>query len=93
MDNRSMFGLLLEQVMRKRKSLRDEAVRDLHKRAGISPGTPGYKLEESKSRNIQGVEVTEYRLYKLVDCAVTHLRANAEAKIETGLAAINEKLR
>ena len=94
MENKpTLFGALLEQMRLKRKSVHEAAVRDLQKRNKITPGSPGYKIEHTSRINREGVEVTEYRLYKLLDCSVTSMRANVESKVEIGLSSIQERLR
>lgn len=89
----NILGVLFEQIRLRRKALHDAAVRDIYKRNDVTAHTPGHKLEFTKRINRDGVEVVEYRLYKVLDCTVTSMRIGMESKTDTGLGTINEKLR
>ena len=93
MKTPSMFGKLLTEVQAQRKFTRERAIADLWRRNKLNPSAPGYKLAETVTVQNDGCEITEYRLYKLVDCTVTTIVSEVRATTETGLKAIDEKLR
>lgn len=83
-DETTMFGGLLTSVQQQRKLAHEQAVRDLWARNGLNQNAPGYKIAETKAIHRDGREVTEYRLYKLIDATVTTIKAEVIASIETG---------
>ena len=93
MKTGSMFGKLLTEVQAQRKFVRERAIADLWRRNKLTPSAPGYKLAETVTVQSDGSEITEYRLYKLVDCSVTTLTSEVHANTETGLNSIHERLR
>lgn len=83
-DETTMFGKLLTSVQQQRKLAHEQALRDLWKRNDLSPGAAGYKIAETKAIHRDGREVTEYRLYKLIDASVTTIKAEVTSSVETG---------
>lgn len=80
----TMFGKLLAAVQQQRKMAHDRAIADLWSRNNLSPNQNGYKIAETKAIHRDGREVTEYRLYKLIDASVTTVKAEVTTEVETG---------
>lgn len=80
----TMFGKLLTVVQQQRKLAHVMAMSDLWKRNNLSPNASGYKIAETKAIHRDGREVTEYRLYKLIDATVTTISTEVTTSIETG---------
>ena len=89
----NMFGKLLTRVQAERKSSRERTIADLWRRNKLNPNANGYKLAETQIINRQGAEITEYRLYQLVDCTVVTITSEVTAAVETGLRALPENKR
>lgn len=90
MAGENMFGKLLTRVQNTRKMARTQAVADLWRRNKLNPNTGGYRLAETDMVQRDGTEITEYRLYKLIDCSVVTVRSEVKHSIETGLGAAIE---
>ena len=93
MAEKSMLGDLLTRVQKTRQSARDRAIAELYKRNQLTAGTPGYRVAETSTLRENGKEITEYRLYKLVDCAVTTITSEVNVDTALGLDSIHERLR
>jgi hypothetical protein len=83
-DESTMFGKLLTSVQQQRQLAHDMALKDLWGRNGLSPNAAGYKIAETKAIHRDGREVTEYRLYKLIDASVTTIKAEVTSSVEIG---------
>jgi hypothetical protein len=88
-----MFGKLLTEIQAQRKFTRERAMADLWRRNKLSPGAPGYRLAEAPTVQADGSEITEYRLYRLVDATVTTISSQVKAETDNGVQAIHERLR
>lgn len=86
-EETTLFGKLLNRVHTARELTAIEAKNELWHRHGL--GKPadrvGYKIAETKKMNYDGTEITEYRLYKLIDVARVTVSARIETEIVTGL--------
>lgn len=80
----TMFGKLLTTVQQTRKLAHETAIKDLWRRNELRENAPGYKIAETKAIHRDGREVTEYRLYKLIDATVTTVKAEVTTLVETG---------
>lgn len=90
MEKTTMLGKLLQQVYAERKLSRDRAIAGLWKRNGLNPNATGYKIAETATVRSDGSEVVEYRLYKMIDCSTTTIKADIAASVATGLGASTE---
>lgn len=91
-EETTMFGKLLNRVQTARKMSRISAVNELWHRNGLAkPGDRvGYKLAETVAMHHDGTEITEYRLYKLIDATVTTVSSEVSTRVETGLETLVE---
>lgn len=90
MAGENMFGKLLTRVQNTRKMARAQAVADLWRRNNLNPNTGGFRLAETEMVQRDGTEVTEYRLYKLIDCSVVTVTSEVKHSVETGINAAVE---
>jgi hypothetical protein len=84
------FGKLLTEYRRTREQARAQAIAELWKRNKLAPNDPGYKLAETPMVKKDGSEVTEYRLYKLIDAQVVTVGAEVTTQVEQGVSAVRE---
>lgn len=87
---KTMLGDLLTKVQKERKFSREQAIKELYKRNGVGSNSPGYKLAETAVIHDDGREVTEYRLYELIDSTVTTLTAEVNMLVETGIEQVSD---
>lgn len=82
----TILGSLLNKFSAQRAQIKHEAIEDLWRRNGLSNPRlrQGYKLAETPIIDRDGVEIVEYRLYKLVDQSTTRLCADISATIIVG---------
>ena len=87
----TLMGKILAHVHSVRAFSRETAIAELWERNGL--GNPssrrGYKLAETKNLQVDGTEVTEYRLYKIVDATVT-VKAEVRTEVTSGLDGLKE---
>ena len=91
----TMMGKLLSRVHNARYLSRQQAIEDLWKRNGMeNPKTrDGHKLAETAVIQRDGTEVTEYRLYKLIDATVVTVAAEVNTEVKLGIENLRENNR
>lgn len=95
MSEPTMFGKLLNRVRYERMIARDKAERELWKRNNLDNPAQreGYKLAETKVVHRDGKEVTELRLYKLIDASVITVESEVRSMMEAGVEKLRENNR
>lgn len=88
----TMFGKLLNRVRFERTMAREKAETALWERNNLGNPTKrdGYKLAETKVVHKDGKEVTELRLYKLIDAAVVTISSEVSSEIVDGIHKLRE---
>lgn len=88
----TLMGKLLSRVRFERKIARERAEAALWERNNLSNPTTrdGYKLAETKVVHRDGKEVTELRLYKLIDAAVVTVSSEVHSEIAEGIGRLRE---
>lgn len=91
----TLMGKLLNRVRFERIMARERAEAGLWKRNNLeNPKTrEGYKLAETKVVYTDGKEVTELRLYKLIDAAVVTISSEVSSEIVDGIHKLRENNR
>jgi hypothetical protein len=88
MPAKTVFSKIMGRVAMARLETRRQAERELWERNGL--GNPklrdGYKLAQTDSVARDGTEVTEYRLYKLIDAATVTIKSEVKSTIKLGIA-------
>lgn len=84
---KTLLGKTLSALRFERQQARQKAARDLWERNGMAnPKTrSGHKLAETTTLQQDGTEVTEYRLYKLIDRSLVTISSSVSTKITTGV--------
>lgn len=79
----NIYGKMLNRLRYERQVAREQAEADIWKRNGLDNPNQrnGYKLAETQRVNRDGTEITELRLYKLIDSATIVLSAEVSAQI------------
>lgn len=79
----TLMGKLLSTVRFERQEARRKAVDELWKRNGLDNPTKreGYRMAETSTVARDGTEVTEYRLYKLLDRALVETKSTVKTNI------------
>lgn len=82
----NIMGRLLARLRSEREALKLQAIDDLWRRNGLAnpKSRAGYKLAETPTVTRDGREITEYRLYKLVDETITELSADIRSITKNG---------
>ena len=81
----TLLGKTLSTLRMERQLVRDRAVSELWKRNNLKPDAEGYRVAETSTIQRDGVEVTEYRLYQLVDRAVVRVSSKITTGVEYGI--------
>lgn len=86
MKKKTLMGSLLNKVRFEREQTRRAAIQKLYDDNGLSNPArrDGYKVAETTTLARDGVEITEYRLYKLIDSVVTRVGTTVDAEIKQG---------
>lgn len=83
---KTLMGSLLSTVRFERAEARRKAISELYARNGLeNPVTRnGYKVAETSTLSRDGTEITEYRLYKLIDSQVTRVSTTVDVENKQG---------
>ena len=82
----TLLGRILSTVRTERQLARDKAVTELWKRNNLANPTKrdGYRMAETSTVSRDGTEVTEYRLYKLIDRALVTTSSKIATDVKYG---------
>lgn len=87
MSSPNVLGKMMDRLRKARLHTKTLAIDELWERNGLGTGQAreGYKLAETQRVDRNGSEITEYRLYKLIDRSVVTISADINTEVATGL--------